>query len=318
MGIEYEKLDRFFYHKIDRGNSAAERWLSDQSPIGKPAVVIFYGQITLEQIRNQQTIEGVSESQLRQCVNFVETGFPDNRDKRCILVVGKKIWFLKPIGMAEERKPDDTEENSRDSLRKLIPVKIVRELELHDAPHILAGIGSNNYLVRGTYREIEDPRNRGNLKAIYSILGIQWKQDWLNQASPASLFECLGSTQLETLVAKIFEEHDCFVPAYRGGSLKGVDIFAYADTPKELDGMRIDSEGVQIQVKGHGDWANPKNLAIPANVWFAGYGYKTSHPDRCLNEDWLIRQTRELQRVQSWLRRSLNWVPPEFLAKFLD
>ena len=67
------------------------------------------------------------------------------------------------------------------------------------------------------------------------------------------LLECLGSVELETLVAKVFEAAGCFVPAYRGGCIQDLDLFAhnYRAVDIELDGLVVPAgERISIQVKG--------------------------------------------------------------------
>jgi hypothetical protein len=62
----------------------------------------------------------------------------------------------------------------------------------------------------------------------------------------------LSSVQFETLIAKLFEEQGCFVPAYRGGATQGIDIIAFNDSENEITVGHIGvppGSPISIQVK---------------------------------------------------------------------
>jgi len=303
MRADTSKLQLFYYHKVGRGNAQAKDWLSGNNPLERPATVAFFGPITVDDIRNLRH-KGLKPEQFSQIQEFVSTANdPAKRDQTCILVVDAKVWFLKAAGEIEERKRDT---------RKMMPVEVILTRELNEVPPILAGIGSNQYLVRGTYRRISEEKNRGNLKAIYSVLEKPWEQRWYDD-DPSGLLECLSSVQLETLVAKILETHACFVPAYRGGSQKYVDLFAFSDRLIDIDGLEIDSSGVQIQVKGG---ARLRKGTLPDDVHLIGYACENvGRP--YFDEGWLFAQINALPEVQEWLRRSLYWVPEDFMRMYL-
>lgn len=308
MSADIDKLQRFFYHKIGAGNAQAEDWLQGNNPIGRPAAVIFYGSITLDDIRNRRFQER-SNSTISQIEDFVNM---EGQDDICIVVVDKKVWFLTPTGTIQERRPESYEDYSQDSIRKIMPVDVIETKALNEVPPILASISANQYLVRGTFRPISEVSYRGNLKAIYSVLGKAWDSKWYENTSPSGLFECLSSVELETLVAKILESNDCFVPAYRGGVLKYVDLFAYSERPINIDGLNVNSSGVMIQVKAN---TRVRKAKLPEGTVLVGYNCKTD--GRYLNEDWLLGQIRTLPDVKQWIIRSLNWIPKDFLSIFL-
>src|SRR5207247_1188083 len=106
-------------------------------------------------------------------------------------------------------------------------------LHLKDVPPVLAGINANAWLSRGTYREMT---NWGNIKAVERALGHPLPPEHLKKENCGvpQLLECLSSVELETLVAKLFEAAGCFVPAYRGGCIQYVDLFAHNDTPHSI------------------------------------------------------------------------------------
>jgi len=129
---------------------------------------------------------------------------------------------------------------------------------------------------------------------------------------PAQLLECLGSTELETLVAKLFEAHRCHVPAYLGGTLRDIDILAYNDEPRPLDmnGIRIEPRGrISLQVKG---WSN-KHRSDAVDYLIS----LSPHPDpKSFGPEWLLQSVQQIPSVVAWMKRSLSWLPPKFLQKF--
>jgi hypothetical protein len=314
MFADVSKLNTFYYHKVGRGNKLAQHFLSGDHPIGRPAALILFWRITPDDILRGNFPVTMSKSQRTQAINFVESADPMKRDETCIVVVGTKVWLLKPDGEIEVWPGEGY--NPESSL-KLLPVEIMVEADLKDIPRILANIGSNQFLGRGTYRPITEECYRGNLKAIYTVLRKPWEQSWYEDTNPSGLFECLDSVELETLVAKILEAQGCFVPAYRGGYLKHVDLFAKADTAVNIDGLMVDNSGVQIQVKGR---ARLRKGELLPDTYLIGYDNRVLSEDdkrRYFDEDWLLKQCQSNPQVSTWLRKSLEWVPNDFLAKFI-
>jgi hypothetical protein len=113
----------------------------------------------------------------------------------------------------------------------------------------LAGINSNAYIGRGTFREIT---HIGNIYAICATLRIPYPNLDTSKTYFQKLLGCLSSVELETLTAKIFEANGCFVPAYRGGTIKDIDLFIHnhSNNSIDLDGLILPSNSRKtIQVK---------------------------------------------------------------------
>jgi hypothetical protein len=296
---------RFFYLKIGKGNSLATEWLSGQNPLGKPAAVIFFGPRTIKEI-------GDENNQVRE---FNRSSLPEVRDNIVMVVVGDgKAWFLKPAGEIIECAPPLNATQSLDSLWKIMPVEVLLSdpLELKDVPPVLAGINANTYLSRGTYREITQ---WGNIKAIYSVLNQTLPREHLQDenCSAAHLLECLSSIELETLVAKIFEAAGCFVPAYRGGCVRDIDLFVHNDHSNEirLENLIISAkDSLSVQIKG---LTSLKECPAAVDCLI---GFRVPKVSGCFDDEWLLRQVRSYPTVAQWLKRSLNWLPEEFLAKY--
>jgi hypothetical protein len=198
--------------------------------------------------------------------------------------------------------------NAKD-IYKLVPVKIIKKISLKEIPPILAGITANAYIGRGTFREIT---NWGNIKSIHKVLDKSLPKEHLleKNLTLSKLLECLGSVELETLIAKIFEDNGCFVPAYRGGNLKDIDLFVKNIDKKEknINGLKIKSNKTfSIQIKG-------KIVdKCPANVdYFIGYGSKDAK--NCFDSNWILNNVIEAKNkhLQEWFKLSLSWLPKEF------
>jgi hypothetical protein len=293
---------RCFYLKLGKSNSLANDWLEGKNPLNRPAVVIFFGRSNIEDIRSSR-----SDPQAKA---FYESSLPEERDHTLMIVVGHgKAWFLKPIDeIVEHDDPTDTE-----NLWKIMPVEIRSVQRVNQIPPILAGINANTYLGRGTYREIN---NQGNIKAIYCSLKIPLPTEYLmdENCNAARLLECLSSVELETLTAKVFEAAGCFVPAYRGGCVKDVDLFAHNDNLAniKLSGLTIPSKGsLSIQVKG---WTPTPLRTCPSTVDCL-IGLNVVRSPNCFDSEWLLDQARAFPNVASWLKRSLDWLPQEFTSK---
>ena len=296
---------RFFYLKLGKGNSLAAEWLAGKNPLGKPAAVIFFGPRTIKDM--------VNDNDNRQVNNFYLSSLPEGRETTIMVVIGDgKAWFLKPSEEIVEREPPPDATQGLDSLWKIMPVEILLSKPLKQVPPILAGINANTYLSRGTYREIS---HWGNIKAICCSLQQPLPREHLRDGNcnTAQLLECLSSVELETLVAKVFEAAGCFVPAYRGGCVRDIDLFAHNDYPHEirLENLVIPPEGsLSVQIKG---WTSLKKCPKGVDCLI---GFGVPKASGCFDDRWLLRQVRSFPAVTQWLKRSLNWLPEEFLSKY--
>lgn len=291
---------RCFYLKLGKSNSRAKEFLSEKSPLGRPSAVIFFGHCTIDDLR-----KGNCDS---QATDFYESSLVQQRNQTVMVVVDHGwAWFLKPAGTLIEHKSSSDIEN----LWKIMPVEIISHQSLDKIPPVLSGINANTYLNQGTYREIT---NWGNIKAIYRALNRDLPSEHLKEANcnARRLLECLSSVELETLVAKVFEEAGCFVPAYRGGCIRDIDLFAHNFLGKDirLDGLVVSAgQSISIQVKGT---SSLKECPDTVGCLIA---FGVPDAPSCFGEDWLLRQVISFPEVASWLRLSLRWLPPEFIKK---
>ncbi len=300
------QLMQYFYLKIGHRNCLAEDWLSGKNPIGLPAGVIFFGKCTIEQIKAE-------DYKVRQVKDFYLSSLPENRGNTIIAVIGHgKGWIIQPSGILQEYHPTPADKHNLDDYWKILPVKILKSFSLKEIPPVLAGINANAYLGRGTYREIP---YGGNIKAIASVLALPLPNNYLTKENITAncLLECLSSVELETLVAKLFEDKGCFVPAYRGGYLQDIDLFVhnYQNISANVGGIDIPPQcKISMQVKGHNNLTK-----CPEEVdYFIGLNAPNS--DNCFDGEWLLNQIRQSPAVAKWLRLSLSWLPEEIISSY--
>jgi hypothetical protein len=305
--IEHIDNLSYFNLKIGKGNYLAEEWLARENYLKRPAAVIFFGPCTIQQISS-----GAPEID-KQAIDFYLNSLPENRHKTVITVIKRgKGWIIQPSGDMEEHHPTTRDSHNLGDLWKVVPVKIAKEFLLKDIPHILAGINSNAYLGRGTYRPIS---YWGTIKSIHYVLGLPFPADHLKpeNCTPKHLLECLSSLELETLVAKIFEAAGCFVSAYRGGYIPDIDLFARNNGTQKinLDGIEISpNERVTIQVKG----LNKVRSVAKEVSYFIGLD--APKLDNGFNANWIYNQVNRYLSVSAWLKNSLYWLPKAFQQKF--
>lgn len=296
---------KYYNLKIGRGNRLADDWLAGNNPLGKPAAVIFFGKCTIQDIKDGKTS--------KQPRDFYSSSLPENRDRTLITVIERgRGWIIKPADNVEEIDPQQIGLDDERNIWKVMPVSIEASFSLKDVPHILAGINSNAYLGRGTYRQI---KYWGNIKAIHHVLGMPFPREHLmtENCTPKHLLECLSSLELETLIAKILEAAGCFVSAYRGGCIPDIDLFVrnISADEIELDGFEISpTERVSVQVKGL-----KKVKEIPNSVdYFVGLDAPPFA--RSFDATWIYNQSIRFPSAAEWLRHSLSWLSPEFMQKY--
>jgi hypothetical protein len=301
-GLTTETLSmKYFYMKVGKSNSLAEKWLSGDNPLKQPAVVIFFGKSTIDEIKS-----GKSNPQAK---DFLLCSSKKRRGDTLIVVVGDgNCWIFHPNGNVREYKPTSRDVDNFDDLWKMLPVKILSSLPLRDVPPVLAGINANAYLSRGTFREI---RNWGNIKAIHSVLKLRLPDEYFEKrnCTASCLLECPSSVELETLVAKLFEAKGCFVPAYRGGYVQDVDLFVRNEkfVSMKMDGLIIPAKSnMTIQVKG---WSGLKTSPKNVDCFIAFDAPK-------FNAEWLLHQVKNSPSVITWLKKSLSWLPSDFLSNY--
>ncbi len=291
---------QYFYIKVGTQNCLVEECLIKPK---RKTVCIFFGNTTAENYSLAPNFKTVQQ--------FIDIAKPGARKKTVIMVVHhSKVWFLKPAGNVVFGDPESTFDGLLHT-RKILPVEVIggAPKRLLDLPPIISGIPSNQFLARGTFREIKS--DWGCKKAIDVGAGIPTRgSDHWDPSLQGfdQVVECLGSLELETLVAKIFEAAGCFVPANRGGLIKDVDIFARNDLARTINvgGIQIPRrDGITIQVKR---WPASERERGQADYMIGA----AVEGDRCFGSKWLLDQAAASDEVWQWFARSLNWLPADF------
>ncbi len=299
---------KYYFHKLGIGNNLVEKYLvNDKNPIENPKIAILYGRLSKSDIITNNLDNYSAKDQI---VNFYKMSLKENRKETIIILMHSgKIHFLKPI-----KEMYDFDPGLNEDIYKFVHVKIIKSLNISDIPSILSGITSNRYISSGTFREITD---WGNIKAICSVLNYPLPSNHLLKTNLTDyrLLECFGSTELETLVAKIFEDNDCFVPAYRGGNLKDIDLFVYNNSPysRNINGLIISPKSrISIQVKHNNKISQYTGVDILINLSYGDTDLK------CYGIKWIMNSIHNAhnQELKIWFKLSLQWLPFEFSKHF--
>lgn len=294
-------MERYFYAKIGDGNYLAEDYLFGNNELGAPAIPIYFNGAPANEAEFKSNGGAKEQGRL-----FFECGASPS-DKNVVVIHSGKVTVASPKSNVIFKK--STKHKDHIGYVKLLPIAIQSQrLSITEVPAILASMTSNRYYYSGTFREIKDP---GNLKALQFVT---------NRAIPppatpsiVNLLECLSSFELETLVAKLLEEAGCFVPAYRGGNMKGADLFAFNDTNSTINvsGLSIPhgKKGVSIQVK-----RSNKTLAAPPVGIDYLVGMKVRPGLRNFDHTWFLNSFATASATKDWLKRSLYWLPHPYRA----
>lgn len=289
----------FFYAKIGPANAYAETYLRGNGEIDVPAIPIYFD-CDLDNERSFLESNCAKE----QGKYFFECG-RSPEGKFIVVVYAGEVWILAPSGPVQfARSTVGYRDNA--GFVKLLPIQIEKRISLAEVPHVLASIGANRYYSSGTFRKIT---GIGNILAIKSLLGMA--MDVPPDLTVLDAVSCLSSVEFETLIAKILEEQDLFVPAYRGGVMAGADLFAYNKSQRAISvgGLCLQpGRRLSIQVKLRTD-----SLLPPSGIDLLICGEKVEGPKR-LGMGWLGAAIKSSRKSREWLRSSLDWLPSDFLS----
>lgn len=283
------------------------KWIIDN----KFAPIFFKGH-TIEQFRDRKKVliesHHIKKSHSHtDAETFVET-FLDvpNTDDKIVFSIGKtEIYFFKK---ADNFKLVPYEADKEDQA-KGFKIELLKKCDIIECPLVLANIKANLGLALGTFKELKEPEHSGNIRAIeYCLSGEK-----ATITKFPEYLKCLSSVELETLIAKILEEKELFIFAYRGGFIKNFDLICqnFGKNPIELRGNEIlPGEKKSIQVK-----LTLKNTDYKP--------YEENHVDFyfCINSDLKreeknVFEAKDIEKLldktsYDWLKKSLYWA--EFL-----
>jgi len=286
----------YFYLKIGKGNKKADGWLKGQYTNRNPAGAVFWD-TPLTKLEGKKGTE--------QAVAFRDAA----SDRECanttiLTIFGGNIYFLRPTRTVYENPQIKDDEGNTAIIMLVNPLKAA---PLSEVPGILASITCNRRIAMRTFTQITA---WGNQVAIAACLGgFTPEMRKVLTDNPSRILECLSSVEFETLVAKLFEEAGCFVPAYRGGTIKDIDLWVYndGDTSVQLDLIKIaPGRYATLQIKS-GELAVEKGQVEDYLIAPRAKG------NPCLNAVWLLQQLKTAPKTRAWLKRSLQWLPAEHL-----
>lgn len=292
----------------------AEHWLGRRG-----LAPVFFGQSTVQQLLEDQGANGHRLGGGARL--FAQLGMDEQHriDARCITISAGEVWRYRLTGQisALDNEPIAFARSGRNcvDVPKAIPVVVEERLPIHEAPLIIASLRVNQHFCRGTFAHISPANYPGNVAAL------NWL--WGDIPRPCHRIQCLSSIELETLVAKLLEEHGAFVPAYKGGFLHGVDLFAYTDSAAIAGSLSLP----YVQRRGGGFVSSVQvkaRVSEPddARTWLAGGDERVlitneDEPHPALAElhnvsyftrDWIVQALRSAPASSAWLDRSLNWL----------
>jgi hypothetical protein len=286
---------------------------------------IFFGPYKPEQYIDaydkKEKLEGLNKKQLHEAYNFIQLYKKDPEAR--LITIDEKIWIYKIIGQIKYESTDAIVQKKSDQISEKIvskyyDVEIIKTRD-EDVPYILESMKTNQAFSRNTFTMIDEKKYGGNIAAIKFLIGE------LNDFKIDPL-KTLSSVQLETLVAKIFEKNGAFIPAWRGGTLKDIDIIAKFDgnIPDNLLIKKIQEKDkdINIQVKIKLNDENNVNdlkkfLEKPNTFLITGddepiYKLKDYAEDKqYLTSKWIKKQIYSYDEIKKWYEKCIEWLPTQ-------
>ena len=304
-------LDLKFYND----NNPKKKRLRARAPI-------FFGPYKPEQYIDaydkKEKLEGLNKKQLHEAYNFIQL-YKEDPEAR-LITIDKKIWIYKIIGQIKYESTDaivqkKSDQTSEKIVSKYYDVEIIPTRD-KDVPYILESMKTNQAFSRNTFTMIDEKKYGGNIAAIKFLIGE------LNDFKIDPL-KTLSSVQLETLVVKIFEKNGAFIPAWRGGTLKGIDIIAKFDgnIPDNLLIKKIEEKKINIQVKIQLIDKNKVEdlkelLEISNNILITTddephKDLKKYHEINYLTSKWIKKQIYNYDEIKKWYEKCIEWLPTQ-------
>ena len=279
---------------------------------------IFFGDYEHEDYtnakKNKKKLEDFNTKQLNEACEFINL-YKVNKEARIITIGDEKIWIYKIKGQIKNGNIEF--DKIRPKYYDIEFIKKKKDFKIEDVPYILATMKTNQAFSRNTFRKIDEKKYEANIAAIKSLIGQ------LNDFKIDPL-KTLSSVQLETLIAKIFEKNKAFIPAWRGGTLKGIDIIAKFEKniPYNLFKKKIKEKKIRIQVKIQLNDKNKleeikENLKKNPNFFLitAEDGphkdLKKYHEENYLTSKWLKKQIYNYDEIKKWYEECIKWLPTQ-------
>ena len=309
--------DKYFYLQIKEGTGpfydCVDKWIKQN----KFAAVFSQSSIKDLIAKKQGTSKDLQK--------FVEQFINDN-GQTLIVSIGSKnmgnsiadfLYIYKKKGALTEYHSGDSQQYKvnpdyyqNQKLDNIIgfEIELLIEKSIVECPLVLATIKSNQYLSRGTFKQLKkvsktDPDGIynsyfGNRKAIDYLVKKKTSQT-VQVDDFEQYLECLSAIEFETLLAKMKEEQGYFVPAYKGGSFKDYDILCYKDTGNEY---------IQAKLNLSKETYNKYNRIADLHIYCVHSEVDKKTNDNIFDYEDIKQQLVSCPKTKKWLKRSLYWV----------
>ncbi len=332
---------KYYYLKFGKSNNQLDYWLqlnNHENIFGRPTAVIFFGKITGEQFKkyynlkkeDYKLLEKEAEKKKeyipkytdlqKQVKPFYDAG--ETKDARFVTSYKGKIYILAPKSEVRDvspeeleriindlkrfKKPEISTDEFKDDILKVMDLEIIKILET-DIPYILRTLGIDQYLNRGTCREIKKNNHWGSIQAIKLALGE--RNNVPDKIDYVKLFKLLSPHQFETLIFLLLINAGVFSPAWRAGSLPDIDIvginysneevIAIGDPPIEYK----KNEEITFQVKRKAE-TKKQNANYTISLVDSSIELEDSH---FLTAEWVFKAVNKQKKTKKWLENSLRW-----------
>jgi len=298
--------DRFYLlnikhpYKWATDKSAAEYWLDacEKAPI-------FYGDITIESIRQGDYAKNRRGEQPANFVDLLNAAKEEAFRPVMITIDSGKVWIYTPKDGPHHcdgaHRPDNGD------VPKFFHVEHLARVRVAETPLVLSSMRANRWLSSGTFVPLVGDQYAGNIEAARFVAKMRGR--------PIRRLDCLSSVELETLVAKLFEENGYFVPAYRGGFVDGFDLVVRPKGSASL-GLADESTPLAIQVKlrvtdekGVLAWLMGDRHRFLVSPQKEAFRHLAQIGKQVLDRRWLVGALQKSPRTREWLEESTRWVP---------
>lgn len=295
---------RYFFLniRIKEKDNEASKWISQKK------VPIFFGESTIKDCLSKEVNNP-------QATLFCEIGSlrkDEQQNCRIVTIDDGLIHIYLPDGKLKEEKCE-LRESGKKVIPKTMPIKLIETVTVSKAPLVLSSMKVNQAVSRGTFFEFSNRSGayKGNRAAVQAVTA-----DW-EDGFKVDPLDCLSSLEFETLVAKLFEEHGCFVPAYKGGYLRDVDLFVTPNETKEFCGVKLTkgkTKSIQLKLsspsgKEINEWlgADSKEKGKKHNLFISLNDGESSQ--QMLTKKWLREALHESNKTNEWFQKLLKWLP---------
>ncbi|MBR5033259.1 MAG: hypothetical protein IKX70_06290 [Treponema sp.] len=313
-------MNKYYFLQIKEGSCSpyidtVHKWIKQNQ------LAAIFSTKTLNELKSDDTKKDQNK--------FVTTFDNNNTDGTKLISIGQNENHIETVYIYEKAgllnyydktskyivDPANYSKTTKNNVDNVIgfPVKLIKEKPIAKCPLVLATMKSNQWLTRGTFKEI-NPSNTensedddgfdnsyfGNIKAIeYVRTGKKQKvQSFLQY------LECLSPIEFETLVAKIKEAEGFFVPAYKGGSLKDYDIICRKKNGKD--------EYIQVKLNLYQESYNKymHKHSEDLHIYCVSNKTKKTIKNGPIIYDWryIEKAVKKYVAVNEWLITSLDWI----------